>query len=76
MHFYGITVIIICKSFKFMKSYTITLLIDCNTHSHTLSKTQNFFLNDIIIDENKEEGRSPSAEKKANFGDDRNFWPM
>ena len=43
MHFYGITVVIICKRFEFMKSYTITLPINCNTHSHTWSKTQNFF---------------------------------
>ena len=35
---------------------------------HTLSQKKNFFLNFIIYGENKEGGRSPSAQKKQNFG--------
>ena len=43
MHFYGITVIIICKFFEVVKSNTMILMTDCNNHLHTLSKKKNFF---------------------------------
>ena len=43
MHFFGITVIIICKFLKVVKSNTIILIPDCNNHLHTLSKKKIFF---------------------------------
>ena len=68
MHFYSITVVIICKFFEVVKSNIIILMADCNNYLHTLSKKKKVFLNFIIFGENKGGGRSPSAQKKQNFG--------
>ena len=38
MHFFGITVVVICKFLEVVKSNTIILIPDCNNHLHTLSK--------------------------------------
>jgi hypothetical protein len=43
MHFYGITMVIISKFCEVMKSETKIVLINYNTHAHTLSKTIFFF---------------------------------
>ena len=43
MHFYGITVVIISKLCEVMKSETKIVLINYNTHVHTLSKKIIFF---------------------------------
>ena len=67
MHFYGITVVIICKFFEVVKSNIIILMADYNNYLHTLTKKK-IFLNFIIFGENKGGGRSPSAQKKQNFG--------
>ena len=43
MHFYSITVVIICKFFEVVKSNIIILMADCNNYLHTLSKKKLFF---------------------------------
>ena len=44
------------------------MLVDYNTHVHALSKKIFFFLNFIIIHENKGGAMSPSAKKTHFFG--------
>ena len=66
MHFYSITVVIICKFFEVVKSNIIILMADCNNYLHTLSKKK-LFLTFIIFGENK--GRQVTkCPKKQNFG--------
>ena len=43
MHFFGITVVIICKFLEVVKSNTIILMPDCNNNLHTLSKKKKNF---------------------------------
>ena len=43
MHFYSITVVIICKFFEVVKSNIIILMADCNNYLHTLSKKKIVF---------------------------------
>ena len=43
MHFFGITVVVICKFLELVKSNTIILIPDCNNHLHTLSKIKKNF---------------------------------
>ena len=75
MHFFGITVVIICKFFEVVKSNTIILMVDCNNYLHTSSKKK-LFLNFIIFCENKGGGQVTKCPKKAKFWANRNFWPM
>ena len=68
MHFYGITVVIISKFGEVMKSETKIVLINYNTHVHTLGKTILFFWISSFLAKTKGEGRSPSAKKTHFFG--------
>ena len=65
MHFFGITVVIICKFLEVVKSNTRILMPDCNNHSHTLKKKK--VLNFIIFGENKGGGKSLNAKNEQNF---------
>ena len=66
MHFYGITVVIICKCFEVVKSNTIILMIRCDNHLHTKNKI--FFWISSFLAKTKGGGRSPSAKKTHFFG--------
>ena len=67
MPFFGITVVIISKFCEVMKSETKIVLINYNTHVHTLIKKKLFF--DFHHFWRKQRGgRSPSAQKMTFFG--------
>ena len=68
MHFFGITVVIICKFLEVVKSNIIILIAGCNNYLHTLSKKKKFFWISSFLAKTKEGGRSPSAEKTHFFG--------
>ena len=65
MHFFGITVVIICKFLEVVKSNTIILIPDCNNHLHTLGVKKKV-LNFIIFGENKG-GAGHLVRKKHTF---------
>ena len=74
MHFFGITVVIICKFFEVVKSNTIILMTDCNNHLHTFSKkTFVFWISSFLA---KTKGGSHLVPKKVKFWANTNFWPM
>jgi hypothetical protein len=62
MHFFGINVVIICKSFEVVKSSIIILMADCNKYLHTSSK-KNKFGNFISFGEKKGGGQVPKKSK-------------
>ena len=67
MHFYSITVVIICKIFEVVKSNIIILMADCYNYLHTFSKI--FFCLDLIIfGENKGGGRHQVLKKSKIWG--------
>ena len=67
MHFFGITVVIICKFVEVVKSNAIILMPDCNNHLHTLSKKKKI-VNFISFGENKGgQGKSHNAKNEQNF---------
>ena len=67
MHFFGITVVIICKFFEVVKSNIIILMADCKNYLHTLSKKKtNFWISSFLA--KIKGGRSPSTQKKQKFG--------
>ena len=63
MHFFGITVAIICKFFEVVKS-NIILMTDCNNHLHTLSKKNVFEFHHFW---RKQRGASHLVAKKKQF---------
>ncbi len=68
MPFFGITVVIISKFCEVMKSETKIVLINYNTHVHTLSKKIFFFWISSFLAKTKGGTRSPSAKKTHFFG--------
>ena len=76
MHFYSITVVIICKFFEVVKSNIIILMADCNNYLHTLSKKKKFFWIWSFLAKIKGGGQVTKCPKKAKFWANRNFWPM
>ena len=68
MHFYGITVVIICKVFEVVKSNIIILMADCNNNKKIF-----FWISSFLA--NKKGGQVTKCPKKAKFWTNRNFWP-
>ena len=66
MHFFGITVVIICKFLEVVKSNTIILMPDSNNHLFTLSKKKKKFWISSFLAKIKG-GKSHNAKNEQNF---------